>query len=454
MANNVSAFFETLLAAEAEYNEAAVGRTALLDQVYMDLGTEAARVGKTVDVYYPDIAPLTDIGAGNPVPTAISPNYVPMIFQNHPCGAIQVQDYEQFQTATDIARKFLDPLYKRSREYLNGQIAALVSPANFTANATIIGATQGEVTVADHLNAWSTLADNKCPMETADDLALLVHNQVQKKMFQDSSWVQENIVSAAIAEKARTEGRLANAYSFRPIWDQQMPTASGTILYGQVKPTNGSTTVTGTSTSFTTQLTAGSSYITFGCDPAKTQYKVSAIASDTSLTLASAYAGSTPNNVTTARSVTVLAGTVAVTNGSAAVTGTGTAFTTALSVGQWLVFSNDATATPYQIQSIASATSLTLATNYGGATASSLTATVQSYYSLAMHRYSIACALRPVATPDSAQRVVDVVYINLRGIPLRVMRSYVHIYMAEFVTVDFGYALGVVRPQWGVVIQS
>ena len=69
-------------------------------------------------------------------------------------------------------------------------------------------------------------------------------------------------------------------------------------------------------------------------------------------------------------------------------------------------------------------------------------------------RYAIALALRPIATPDEARNVVDVSYIDLMGIPLRVMVSYVHIYQALFVTVDFGYALGVIRPDFGVIIQS
>lgn len=451
MANTFTAFAETLIAAAGEYNEAAVGQTSIMDQVYTEVSTEAARVGKTVDVWYPDVSPLKDIGANDPVPTALSPNYAPLVFQNHPCGAIQVQDYEQFQTATEIATKFLDPLHKRSREYLNGAVASLITPTNFSANAPIIGSKAAEVQVTDQLSAWSNLADNKCPMEDPNDLALLVHNTVQKNMFADSAWVQENIISAAIAEKARTEAKLANAYGFRPIWDQQMPATSGQIIYGAINLTNGSATVTAQNSAFTTQLAVGS-YLTFGSDPTKTQYKVSAIASDTSLTLSAAYGGSTVSG-TTARLYTVLAGTVGATNGSAAVTGSGTSFTTALSVGQWLIFSNDPTNTPYQILSITSSTALTLATNYAGTTATGLTATVQSYTCLALHKYAIALSLRPIATPASAMKSVEVVYLNLRGIPLRVMRSYVHIYMAEFVTVDFGYALGVVRPQWGQIIQ-
>ena len=79
-------------------------------------------------------------------------------------------------------------------------------------------------------------------------------------------------------------------------------------------------------------------------------------------------------------------------------------------------------------------------------------ATVNSFTNLALHEYAIALALRPIATPDEARNVVDVSYIDLQGIPLRVMVSYVHIYQALFVTVDFGYAMGVIRPDFGVII--
>jgi phage tail sheath protein FI len=71
-----------------------------------------------------------------------------------------------------------------------------------------------------------------------------------------------------------------------------------------------------------------------------------------------------------------VAGTAALTNASAAVTGTGTAFKTALQVGQSIVFSTDTTFTQYQIQAIASDTSVTLASPYQGATAAAANITV------------------------------------------------------------------------------
>ena len=97
-------------------------------------------------------------------------------------------------------------------------------------------------------------------------------------------------------------------------------------------------------------------------------------------------------------------------------------------------------------------TTVTLATPIQAADAGTMYATVNGYTNLALHEYAIALALRPIATPDESRNVVDVSYIDLMGIPLRVMVSYVHIYQALFVTVDFGYALGVIRPDFGVII--
>ena len=128
--------------------------------------------------------------------------------------------------------------------------------------------------------------------------------------------------------------------------------------------------------------------------------------------LSSNYAGSTAT--TTARLITNLAGTATMSGN--AITGIGTAFTTALSVGQWVVFSADTTATPYQIATITSATAATVVGS--GATISQrLDPDRAGYTNLALHEYAIALALRPIATPDEARNVVDVSYIDLRASP-------------------------------------
>ncbi len=454
MANSIQAFFQTLKAAEGDFNQAKIGQVALLDGVHMDVKSEAATVGQTINVPFPDVGPMSPVNNGILTTSPVNPNYAPMVFNTRVGKALQFQDFERWQTSEDLAREFLKPLYYRAAEYLNGQIASLATPANFGANAPIIGSVQGEVQVPDMLNAWSALADQKVMMSDPDDLSLFVHNQVQRKMFADSAWVQENIISAAVAEKARTQARLANAYNFGVIWDQQMPTSSASIITGQVQLVNGSPTVNGLATGFTTQLAVGGS-LTFVNDPAKGVYTISTITSDTQLTLSANYTGpsTAANTGTVAKTLTLVTGTVGATNGSAAVTGSGTSFTTQLSVGQWLTFSGDATKGVYQIASITSATALTLATNYAGATLAGQTATVQSFNCLAMHRYAIGLALRPIGTPPQADGVVDVTYLDLKGIPVRVMVSYQHIYQATYVTLDYGYALAVLRPDFGQLIQ-
>lgn len=454
MANNFAAFAETLIAAQGLYNEAKVGQTELIDRVYKDIGTEAGRIGKTVDVYFPDFGPMSNVGNGILTPKPVSPTFKPLIFQNRQGAALLFQDFEQWQTATDIAVKFFDPLYKRVRESLNQAIANLITAKNFSYNAVINGAKQGEIQPADMLAGWSAMADARVNMRDRSKLHMAMHNNVYNKMLGDNQWTQESLVSAMIALQARTTGKLDDGFGFNFVWDQQMPSASGNMINGQAFPASGSTTVTGTNTAFTQDLTTAS-YLTFGSDGTRVQYQVTAISSDTSLTIGSAYVGTTPAQGTSARAITVLTGTVAATTGSATVTGTSTLFTTQLVAGQWLVFSSDTTNTPYQVLSIASATSLTLATAaVAAANGSGQTATVQSYANLCFHEYAIAVALRPIYTPPEAQDVVDVTYIDLQGIPLRVMVGYQQIYQALMVTVDYGYALDVIRSDFGVLINT
>jgi hypothetical protein len=77
--------------------------------------------------------------------------------------------------------------------------------------------------------------------------------------------------------------------------------------------------------------------------------------------------------------------------------------------------------------------------------------TVQ-YISLYMHRYAMGLVLRPLASPDAS--ALEVTYIKYRGIPIRVMLSYQHLLGAHVMSFDFAYALTVLRPTFGVIIQS
>lgn len=144
------------------------------------------------------------------------------------------------------------------------------------------------------------------------------------------------------------------------------PTSPGNMLVGKpltgtVGVTNNSTNVTGNGTSFTTELAAGDSIIING-----STYTVSTVTNNTALTLTSSYPGTTATGLTAAAGE-FLAGAVAVTTGSPSVTGTGTSFNS-LAAGNIVVISG----VSYVVASVASATSLTLTTNYAGTSASGL----------------------------------------------------------------------------------
>jgi predicted phage baseplate assembly protein len=194
------------------------------------------------------------------------------------------------------------------------------------------------------------------------------------------------------------------------------------VLAGTVALTASSATVTGLGTTFTKTLQVDQ-WLVFASDPTQTPYQITAIASDTSLTIAPPYTGPTtlstaaavmedlgvvpaapPPPVTQSSCACTCEGTspsplpryypelakspvtfayslmiaysvpVALTQNSTTVTGS--SFSANLSVGQWLVFASDPTSTPYQISAIENATTLTLAVAYTGATVASTTATL------------------------------------------------------------------------------
>jgi hypothetical protein len=133
-------------------------------------------------------------------------------------------------------------------------------------------------------------------------------------------------------------------------------------LVGTASATNGNAAVTGSSTTFTTSYTVGD-YIRFGTDVQA--YRILTITNNTSLTLATTYAGTTGSGKTHAK---VQKGQVSVTNGSGAVSATEGAFTTDLAVGDWVRFSTDTRS--YRITAITDANNLTITPTYQGTTAS------------------------------------------------------------------------------------
>ena len=460
MANNFTAFFETLVAGADEYNKAKVGRTALLDAVYKDVKPEAARIGKTVDVYFPDVGPLTRRSTtASSSATSVNPNYIPLVFQNRAGAALQFQDFEQWQTAVDLAQKFFDPLYKRAKEYLERPDRG---PDHHRPTSTPTPRSSARPRARSRSPTSSTPGTRwpirRCRSRTRDKLRLMVHNNVYQKMLGDSAWVQESLVSRGDREGGPREGRPGHTPSTsRSIWDQQMPTATRhrSSTARSRSPTARHDRDRAQYRTSRTQLdgVAHGSYLIFGNDSDQDRSTRSARSPATpALTLGSTYAGSTAT--TTARLHDRARRHLAMTSELDDVTGTSSHFTTAvLGRRQWLQLarrhpppctrSRRSPATPASPsrRAVQPAVSGSSVRPRSRATPTWPCTSTPSPWP---------CGRSPHRTRPATSSTFS--YIDLMGIPLRVMVSYVHIYQALFVTVDFGYALGVIRPDFGVII--
>jgi hypothetical protein len=145
-----------------------------------------------------------------------------------------------------------------------------------------------------------------------------------------------------------------------------------------------------------------------------------------------------------------LTGTVTVANGSAAVVGVTSAFTTQAPVGSWVQFGTDTVS--YRVQAVADDTHLTLTQPYGGSLTGGLSYKRVTYTAIAMHKYAICLALRPLELINDSH--ITSRLIMLKGIPVRVMYSYVHQKAAWMLTADYAMVAAVMRPSFGVVITA
>ena len=145
-----------------------------------------------------------------------------------------------------------------------------------------------------------------------------------------------------------------------------------------------------------------------------------------------------------------LTGTIAVTNGSTAVTGTGTAFTTQAPVGSWIKVATDTAY--YRVEAVTSDTALVLSQGYAGTTGSGKTYQRVTYTSVAMNKYAIALAVRPLELVNNGS--VQSRLVMIQGLPFRLMLSYQHLKAGWLMTLDYAMVAAVIRPDFGILIQS
>lgn len=400
MANSVTAFFERLTAASGLYNKAKVGTLGALDAVTLDLKSEVARLGQTIRIPYPDVSAFTDQAANDWVPDDLNPGFVDVPLGQRPGKAIMARDFEQFQTATDIIEQFIDPNFKRACEFANAAIFQLLTPGNFNSYGAI-QTMPAEVDVLSARLAWNLLIRNKVPVQDDENSTILYHPDVHANTLTDPAWSQENLVSAVIAQGQRWDAADMGGDKVFPIQPIGARSAANQAFkfrrrFDQQAPT----------------------------------------------------------------STTALSGTMTVANGSTSVSsGSGTHFTTqiapvvtapTISNTAWVTFGTDTTS--YPVASVQSDTAMTLAIPYGGSLSSGVTAVRTSYTGVAMHRYAIVLAVRPLEVVNDGH--IHSQIMNIKGLPIRMMLSFQHRNSGYMLTFDYGMVAKVVRPDFGVLLNS
>ena len=156
-----------------------------------------------------------------------------------------------------------------------------------------------------------------------------------------------------------TEENPTHTYTDGGMYEPTLKVYDTPPLTGTLSVTNGSATVEGNGTAFTTELGVGESIIINDV-----AYFIESIADDDTLVLTEAYDDLTQSGIVAVKRTSKLTGTISVTNNSVTVNGSGTSFTTELQRGGSIEIEGVA----YVIDTIISDTELTLMNPYAGST--------------------------------------------------------------------------------------
>ncbi|MBV8316455.1 MAG: hypothetical protein JOZ53_16070 [Planctomycetaceae bacterium] len=227
MANSISSFYQTVVAAATEASQLLAPTWKASDSIFWDYRPEPATIGQTLNVPIPQdpTGAVSDGGAGDLAVTDIGFTTVGIVFNKHPYFAYVVRDFEQFNSPLQVRTVFLDAALKGVKSNINGNVTALFTPGNFPTNAAI--ATTGHlVTTAQFLGAMAVLADLKFQVTaTPENMSLLLPSLPYTAMLGDGLWTQAQIAGMKTAEFVRETGTLPTAYGMTAKLDQQMPVA-------------------------------------------------------------------------------------------------------------------------------------------------------------------------------------------------------------------------------------
>lgn len=240
MANTVSSFYQTVVAAAAEASQLLAPTWKVSESIYWDYRPEQEVLGQTLNVAIPQdpTSAVVDQGAGDAVLSDIGFSTTPIVFNRHPAYHYVVRDFEQFNSPTLLRRVFMDAAMKGIRNNINGAVAALFTASNFTTN-TAISCTAHAVTVTQFLQGMAVLSKQNVPVANdPENMSFLLYPEVYTNLMDTTTgtagaaWVQAFIAGASTAEYVRGRGEMPTSYGMTMKLDQQMPATAGSTSTG------------------------------------------------------------------------------------------------------------------------------------------------------------------------------------------------------------------------------
>jgi hypothetical protein len=229
VANSVSAFWQTLVAAATEASQLLAPNWRAIESIYMDYSPIPATIGQTLDIAIPGdpTSSVSDIGVGDAILTDFAFTNVPMTFNNHPEYGVIIRDFEQYNSPDSIRTRITDPALKGVKSYINKQVCALFTTGNFAINPAI--ATTGHIiTTTQALAGYAVLSDKFVPVQdNPQDMSLMTGSIPYAMFLGDANWTSAQIAGYRTTDVVRETGVMPVAYGFQLKLDQQCP-VSGT----------------------------------------------------------------------------------------------------------------------------------------------------------------------------------------------------------------------------------
>lgn len=230
MANSVSSFYQTLIAAASEASAVTVGTLQIADSVYLDYDPAVpADIGKTLNVPLPtsQTSSIYDAGASDFSLYDVGATTVPITLDKHPAASFIIRSFEQFGTPQRMRDLFLDGALKGIKENINATLAALLTTSKFNANA-LISDVSGVLSIGKFLQGKTALGDKKVDVDNTAMMSLILPSTPYNNLMDTSTtagqnWTQALIAGERTADTVRATGQMPSTFGCTIKRDQQMP---------------------------------------------------------------------------------------------------------------------------------------------------------------------------------------------------------------------------------------